>query len=167
MDSAFEERKRLMLDQRGVSCFSARNDDVLMWSHYGDRHKGFCLGFRSNREPFSQAWQVDYQANVPAVNPTSLILDDVHDAFRAMIATKSQHWSYEQEWRLFHMEADKAYGYEAGCLESVYFGISMPERHQLVIGKILDGTGAKLYRMERDPAQFLLSASPISFTATP
>jgi hypothetical protein len=167
LDAAFEERKKLMLEKRGVSCFSARNDDVLMWSHYADRHKGFCLGFRSDAEPFVQARQVDYQAQVPAVNPTSLILDDVHEAFRAMIETKSQHWSYEQEWRLFHMDADKAYGYGAGALESVYLGVSMPERQQLVIGKILDGTGTSLYRMERDPSQFLIRAVPVTFTATP
>lgn len=167
LDAAFEERKQVMLNKRGVCCFSARNDDILMWSHYADCHKGFCLGFRSDSEPFSRAWQVEYQAEIPAVNPTSLILEEVQDAFRAMVVTKSQCWSYEQEWRLFHMEADKAYGYAAGDLESVYFGASMPERQQLVIGKLLDGTGTRLYRMERDPSQFSVRASATNFKATP
>ena len=26
---------------RGVSCFSEMNDDLLMWSHYGGRYKGY------------------------------------------------------------------------------------------------------------------------------
>ena len=167
LDAAFEERKKVMLNERGVCCFSARNDDILMWSHYADCHKGFCLGFRTDSEPFSRAWPVEYRAEVPAVNPTSLILEEVQDAFRAMIATKSQCWSYEQEWRLLHMEADKAYSYPAGALASVYFGASMPEPQQLVIGKLLDGTGTQLHRMERDPSRFAVRPSQIDFMATP
>lgn len=167
LDAAFENRKHVMLNERGVCCFSDHNDDILMWSHYADCHKGFCLGFKTDAEPFSRAWRVEYQSDIPAVNPTSLILDEVDDAFHAMIVTKFKCWSYEQEWRLFHEEADVAYGYAAGALESIYFGASMPERHQLVIGKLLDGTGTKLHRMERDPAQFSVRANPINFEARP
>lgn len=167
LDAAFEERKQVMLNERGACCFSACNDNILMWSHYADCHKGFCLGFKTDSEPFSGARRVEYQSDVPAVNPVSLILDDIEDAFWAMIVTKSRCWRYEEEWRLFHMEADKAYGYDVGILESVYFGMSMPERQQLVIGKLLDGTGTNLYRMERDPAQFSVRADPITFKATP
>ncbi|HRI59001.1 MAG TPA: DUF2971 domain-containing protein [Saprospiraceae bacterium] len=29
----------------GVFCLSSKNDDILMWAHYADLHKGFCLGF--------------------------------------------------------------------------------------------------------------------------
>lgn len=47
LDTAFEERKRTMLDSRGVCCFSETSDDILMWSHYADNHKGFCLGFKT------------------------------------------------------------------------------------------------------------------------
>jgi hypothetical protein len=31
----------------GVSCFSGRDDSILMWSHYADYHQGICLRFRS------------------------------------------------------------------------------------------------------------------------
>ena len=29
----------------GITCFSARNDSMLMWSHYANSHKGVCIGF--------------------------------------------------------------------------------------------------------------------------
>ncbi len=29
----------------GVTCFAEKVDDILLWSHYGDKHKGFCLEF--------------------------------------------------------------------------------------------------------------------------
>lgn len=28
-----------------ISCFSQRYDSILMWSHYGDKHKGICIEF--------------------------------------------------------------------------------------------------------------------------
>jgi hypothetical protein len=28
-----------------LSCFSAKKDEVLMWSHYADMHRGICIGF--------------------------------------------------------------------------------------------------------------------------
>ena len=31
------------LNNRGVTCFSERNDNLVMWSHYGGHYKGFCL----------------------------------------------------------------------------------------------------------------------------
>lgn len=34
-----------------ISCFSKRWDSILMWSHYGDKHKGICIEFdRPNKD---------------------------------------------------------------------------------------------------------------------
>ena len=35
-----------------VLCFSEINDDILMWSHYSDGHRGFCLKFDTSYPPF-------------------------------------------------------------------------------------------------------------------
>lgn len=32
----------------GVTCFSILKDNIIMWSHYADSHKGICLGFDIN-----------------------------------------------------------------------------------------------------------------------
>ena len=32
----------------GVCCFSEKFDDLTMWGHYADSHRGFCLEFRLN-----------------------------------------------------------------------------------------------------------------------
>lgn len=31
--------------KRGITCFSRKNDNILMWSHYAYNHQGVCLGF--------------------------------------------------------------------------------------------------------------------------
>ena len=50
------------LDNFGVCCFSEKCDDVLMWSHYSEKHTGACLGFDTNNEFFKNLRQVDYQS---------------------------------------------------------------------------------------------------------
>jgi hypothetical protein len=37
------------VDRAGVACFSALPDDLLMWAHYADKHRGVCLKFVGNR----------------------------------------------------------------------------------------------------------------------
>lgn len=162
-----EEQRFKMQHSRGVCCLSEKNDDLLMWSHYADAHKGFCLGFNTDSEPFSSARPVRYTTEVPVVNPISVLLDQDEKAFLAMILTKFDSWSYEKEWRVFHKEADTPFGYEKGVLQAVHFGLAMPESQKIVIGKLLDGTGTHLYQMERDPMKFAVVPRSRTFESKP
>jgi hypothetical protein len=42
---ALERTQRTAVEKYGVLCFSRSWNNILMWSHYGDKHKGICLGF--------------------------------------------------------------------------------------------------------------------------
>ncbi len=33
------------IKKKGILCLSEKNDDILMWSHYGNKHSGICLEF--------------------------------------------------------------------------------------------------------------------------
>lgn len=44
------EHARLITEDVGVYCVSATCDDILMWSHYGDYHRGICLEFDGHTE---------------------------------------------------------------------------------------------------------------------
>ena len=46
----------------GIYCLSTVMDDILMWSHYSDSHKGLCLEFDTTKEImlFGQAFKVNY-----------------------------------------------------------------------------------------------------------
>lgn len=43
------------MQHQGIACFSAKVDDLLMWSHYADGHRGFCLEFEGSYPPLSKA----------------------------------------------------------------------------------------------------------------
>ncbi|HEY5799310.1 MAG TPA: DUF2971 domain-containing protein, partial [Burkholderiaceae bacterium] len=97
-----QERITDFLQKCGVACFSESNNDLLMWSHYGGRYKGFCLEFSTAHEPFEKIRKVEYAASMPEIDLLSLFLHDEDNQFLKLLCTKSQSWSYEKEWRCIH-----------------------------------------------------------------
>lgn len=82
----------------GVFCVSTKRDDILMWSHYGDSHRGICLEFDGMAPLMGHAQRVTYSQQRPIINP---YVDDNMVALEKAMLTKSDHWKYESEWRLF------------------------------------------------------------------
>jgi hypothetical protein len=162
---AFEERRAIQSHHRGVACFSARSDDLLMWSHYADGHRGFCLEFDTSLEPFSKAKPVVYRDDVPSVNPID-ILDraDNGELLDAMVYTKATCWSYEEEWRLLHEEANKLYTYDYRALTGVYFGAAMPFAQKEIISLVLSGAPTQLCEMVRSDKGFRLFSRQVNYT---
>ena len=54
---------------------SGRWNSILMWSHYGDNHNGFCIGFNEmkmrNNGLFHRGGTVNYSKSFPELNPLS------------------------------------------------------------------------------------------------
>jgi Protein of unknown function (DUF2971) len=90
----------------GVYCLSAVPDDILMWSHYANHHRGVCL--RSSRSTgaavFHVARQVGYSLERPVLR---MIQDDPQTKLSKAFLTKAKHWDYEQEWRVLSPDMGK------------------------------------------------------------
>ena len=138
---------------RGVACFSKTVDDILMWSHYADGHRGFCLEFDTGFAPLQDATKVVYDDHLP-----SLRLADAHKGIEfpnaALMSTKSAHWRYEQEWRVFSEQGNMKFEIDAAALTGIYFGCAMPSEHSEIIAIMLEGWPTQLYRMERSTTEF-------------
>ena len=91
------------LTRVGVFCVSTRRDDILMWSHYADSHKGICLEFDGMSPLMAHAQKVNYSLKRDPINPYA---DDNMIAMEKSMLTKSEHWAYEAEWRLFRYKED-------------------------------------------------------------
>jgi hypothetical protein len=150
----------------GVACLSGKNDDLPMWAHYADGHRGFCLEFDSSFDPFNRAEPVAYQANIPVVNQMDIL--DGHstsqNVVEAMLRTKHICWRYEDEWRLLHKEAGTGYTYPVEALTGLYLGAAMPPGQKDVVGQLLHGCPVQLYEMKRGAGGFMLEASPVTYT---
>jgi hypothetical protein len=92
----------------GLICFTTQRDNLLMWSHYADGHKGVVIGFDSDH-PFFQIppgfRPVEYSKDQSderfhwdfSLNPGDEGYDAMSETF---VVTKSRHWCYEDEKRM-------------------------------------------------------------------
>jgi len=89
-------------------CALATNPtSVLMWSHYADKHRGFCLGIDMEqleaRKDFGQGgkfagFPIDYVKEIPKLIPGHMSEKEI---VWTNITTKSEDWVYEGEYRLY------------------------------------------------------------------
>lgn len=87
----------------GILSLSEVPDNVLMWAHYSDNHRGMLLAFderhrffnrrRSNSDEFYHLRQVRYSSAPPVPDLLSLDGD-------MLFVTKGLQWAYEREWRM-------------------------------------------------------------------
>src|SRR6185437_6477137 len=105
----------------GILCLSAKCNDLLMWSHYANGHRGLCLEFEaSDYTPFfGAALPVKYRDDRPTFDPDGTQWQRVESA----VLTKSKGWSYEEEWRVIdHDQGHGVHQFPARCLTGVIFG---------------------------------------------
>lgn len=113
-----------VLKKGGVSCFSLRHDNLLMWAHYGDYHKGVCLEFNVEHDLtfFKDVLAVNYKEEYPKID----LIEKQKHAFTEIITTKSAHWQYEEEYRSCK-QSHGAIPFNPEALRSVIFGCRVDE----------------------------------------
>ena len=82
----------------GVECFSETNENLLMWSHYAQHHRGFVLQFdlAKDIQTLLRASKVEYLDKYPVWDVGEI----THEDIRPVLLRKHPGWSYEQEWRI-------------------------------------------------------------------
>lgn len=95
-----------------ISCFSKRYDSILMWSHYGDKHKGICIEFDRPDKDFLDVKYSKKRCKFDLEDTTRRVLGymlsneqvDVNDknlikCISKPFIVKSLDWQYEVEVR--------------------------------------------------------------------
>jgi hypothetical protein len=164
---ALDEAIKKFINTRGVSCFSEKNDDLLMWSHYGGSHKGFCLEFDTAFEPFTKIRKVRYSSEMPQIDLMPLLISDDHDQVLDLFATKAKAWEYECEWRALHANAGTSYTYPAQSLTGVFFGPQMSAEAIEIVCLVLQGQSetVQFWRGKRSTAAFKVNFENFTYTS--
>lgn len=154
--SAFRRHVDEFLHKSGVTCFSERNDNLLMWAHYGGRYKGFCLEFSTKLLPSEKMKQVKYPKDIPTIDLVPLLVENDYVQVDELFYTKSKDWHYEHEWRGFMDQAGTSYRYSTDSLTGVYFGPHISDRSLEIIYLILGGQKevVKFWRGKRSSTEF-------------
>ncbi len=164
------ERKMLLQVQEinskvGIFSMSARRDDLLMWSHYADGHKGICLEFATREETLFGCTieQVRYEKEYPVFNASK---EPGQEYVRRYLTTKSQHWSYEEEWRILHYDRHGRQHFPAEELSGVILGAKISPRDQKTILEILAKRASRpaLYKAKIKNNEFGLDIQPLDTT---
>lgn len=108
-----------MHDRMYVGCLSATYESILMWSYYGDDHKGVCLEIDID-EDSEYLSKVQYQDERPTMQTEKLLRNYCGQLFantgkenaNAILLplilqpyiTKAEGWKHEQEYRLIYLE---------------------------------------------------------------
>jgi hypothetical protein len=101
--------------------FSEVNDSLLMWSHYADQHKGFCVEYDleilSEDHPFRKdLYPVVYSKRLYDLTPyvEQLVMEDRqnlnHFYPHLCVLHKFLGWEYEKEWRVVKVKDAKTAG---------------------------------------------------------
>lgn len=140
----------------GILCLSEVRDNILMWAHYADAHRGCCLVFDSAEPFFATAQPVRYKNSRPSVNP--LVNTDEEMLDNAMY-TKSDHWNYEKEWRILqYKKGAGVYKVPTTALKQVILGAQISEPHKTQIREWICQSSANiiLSKATLSPTSFAL-----------
>ena len=101
-------RTRMEWGERfGMLCFSRSWRNPVQWSHYADKHRGFCLGFDVPNDMLAPVLYAD--------EPPALDWDAINEGgsrgeaeMLRWSCTKYTHWAYEDELRVFSSLTDRS-----------------------------------------------------------
>ncbi len=142
---------RVFFNDLFVYCVSEEHTNILMWSHYADKHRGAVIKFKCINEIdniFLAANRVKYCEQFPTFGNREEWISYIKGGsgisaphfYNEVLHSKSRHWEYELEWRIVVPMKEKAgedYAYSKFCPEEIpeiYIGCEMsPENKNNLI----------------------------------
>lgn len=134
------------VDSCGILTLSQRWNSPLMWSHYADSHRGFCIEYDATDHRCKYIDRVSYDSN------RGLRLSDIYawkikqskDGLARFVDStyfrKAKDWSYEEEWRDISSHAGVHFApFE---VSAIIFGMRCPSQVRTAIMLTYQGTGA-------------------------
>lgn len=158
----------LIARKNDVGIYSLSNNfkDELLWSHYANSHKGFCIEYDLNKllDNFSNEdlyyFPVKYSRIPPHIGMNDIIDKDLNSIVRKISGTKSRNWKYENEIRIIRNTSGKQV-YDHKALTSIYFGLNMEmSKMEKMISKLID-RGVNFYQIKQAKNSYKFQAELI------
>jgi Protein of unknown function (DUF2971) len=143
------------MSKAAMVCMSALPDHPLMWAHYADSHRGAVLIFQEQFKPNFVALPVRYSPDRPLVNLSRL---RSFETFQGAMLTKSEHWSYEEEFRLISTGEPVGFNdFPSEALVGVIFGARISiENRDFVLSLIARRPALKIWQASMHEREYRL-----------
>lgn len=176
-----QKSKEQMEDCFGVFSLTTKNDNPLMWAHYADDHRGFCVGLDTNRIESDSLQYLEKTDNI-----LSFYAVEYHDKFPFLdghegkwdelipriLRTKSEHWKYEEEWRLLLIHGKpsartglytRAIRFPLDVVKEVVFGLRMDGDSRKCLTLLLQRLipECRLFQVSQNSQSFNLVVEPV------
>jgi hypothetical protein len=161
-----------------VLCLSEINNNILMWSHYAEEHKGVVLQLKCLPEcnsPWGTAKNILYSSKMPRILTEDIFLKivegkgfDGRSLMNSLTYTKALEWEYEKEWRICAVTEDtnllEYIPFSPPELEAIYLGCRMPETDKRIIKDIIlkHYPHTKIFHSVKSDMKFELNFQPDS-----
>ena len=154
------ERELRRRYDKGIVSLAQKADCPLMWSHYGDEHRGICIGYSVPASTECDVHKVLYGGSrlVQASKVAAMLTGDSGARMQvdeAVLLQKAGSWRYEREWRLI---GRKGHHYSPLELEEIIFGMRCEMTTKYVVMKALERRmrPVKFYEMRESSGTFKL-----------
>lgn len=146
----------------GLCCLTANPRSILMWSHYANHHRGFCVEYSLAKGTLleQEAVVVNYRQKMPNLTLSDISPANAHQTVETLWRTKSACWKYEKEWRVLAPEGNKNYPARSPVL-AVIFGQRMPISDRKIVEDALRSKPQiKLKEAILDESRFAIQLRP-------
>jgi len=152
--------------ERGICCFSKSYSSPVLWSHYGDQHRGLCIGYGIDRTPKPQLQKVIYGKS-RGIKTSALVRAFIHNDCEAqdeldrnVLLQKAGEWRYEHEWRLIGPQGLQD---SPLLLKEITFGLRCPPSVKHSVVKALSGRDRSLqyYEVSEVRGQYVLQRTKL------
>jgi hypothetical protein len=142
----------------GIFSLCESNTVSLMWSHYADSHRGFCIGYErseGNLLGSDECLPVSY-GTFPEVKFSEFFRaletrkeEWAKPLFKAMVLSKDPNWNYEREWRVLFEQREQLISINVP-VRSITFGLRMMDEQKAGIRSTLkDRAGVEYYQAHK------------------
>ena len=159
---------KLQKNTYGITCFSKTYKDILMWSHYADKHSGICIGFEIDVKKLLDigfiAFAVEYEQTFLPRPYSKEDLEEQMKTIMQYVSMKAKFWEYEKEVRfvnfdyfLKHTSEYLNFG-EFAEIKEICFGLKTKEFEKKKIKKLFSKTNCNVsyYEMAAIKNEFKL-----------
>jgi hypothetical protein len=150
---------------KGIVSLAERAECPLMWSHYGDQHKGVCIGYSIPDGAEQGLYKITYGGSrLVEASAVASMLEGDNAAQRkvdeAVLSRKADEWGYEREWRLVGPRGLQDSPLE---LEEVVFGMrcSLTVRYAMVKALADRRRPVNFYQICEHRGEFRLDKYPL------
>lgn len=163
-----------ILSRVGITCFSEKKHNVLMWAHYAKNHTGICIDFDVKKLIIylSQISKLDkaksgifLKVQYDEVRGNYMYgLDNNVGTLLMWLKTKSKDWEYEKELRLTLLNWDATHiPIPVSIIHAIYLGSKITPVNEAEIKNIcsMKFPNVPLYKMKLSDREFTLIESPI------